>query len=142
MLEVINLNITYELTKFLNISSLISESTIILTDLDKTIFVASNKPNNYLNNYLSDDLKNIINFYCIDLSCEDYINTTLDSIVPITNNDTINAYKSQIILPITHRNILDGLLIFLADNRYYLPSNLNYAKTTRHFVEIFTDKIY
>lgn len=66
------------------------------------------------------------------------MNTSMDSIVPIVVGDDISKYKSQIILPIVHNDIVDGLLIFLTDERKYLASNLNFAKTTQHFAQLFS----
>ena len=139
---VIKLYITNSLINFLNDSKFLSNSTIILTDLEKVIFVESDNSNNYLNTELSTSLKQIINLFETDINTVDYMNTTLDNIVPITIDDDITKYKSQIILPIIHDSIIDGLLIFIADNRKYLASSLKYAKTTQHFVEVFTTKEY
>lgn len=68
----------------------------------------------------------------------EYMNRSMDTVVPITIDDNISKYKSQIILPIIHNDIVDGLLIFVTDDRKYLTSNLNFAKTTKHFVELFS----
>lgn len=134
--------ITDKLIKFLNDSKFLSNSTIILTDLEKVILTVSDKDTNYLNKKISNSLNQVINLYKSDINTVDYMNTTLDSIIPITIDDDITKYKSQIILPIIHDYIIDGLLIFIADNRKYLSSSLKYAKTTQHFVEVFTTKEY
>lgn len=140
--EEITLYITNALTKFLNDSRLISNSTIVLTDLETIVFVASDKKTNYLHENLSDSLKKILNLYMTDISTVDYMNTTTDTIVPIISGDDYSKYKSQIILPILHYEKIVGLLIFIAKDRSFLPSNLEYAKTTQHFVQIFSTKEY
>lgn len=134
--------ITNSLSKFLNDARILSDSTIILTDLDNVVFVASNKSTNYLNKILSEDLKQILKLYINDTSTIGYMNTTMDSILPITLDDDISKYKSQIILPIIHNDIVIGLLIFIADNRKYISSSLKFAKTTQHFTEEFITRAY
>ncbi len=134
--------ITDKLVNFLRDSEHLSNSTIILTDLEEVVYVVSDKDTNYLDKKLSNSLKQILNLYKTDINTIDYMNTTLDSIIPITTDDDISKYKSQIILPIIHNYIIDGLLIFITDNRKYLSSSLKYAKTTQHFVEVLTSKEY
>ena len=60
----------------------------------------------------------------------------MTNIIPIILNDDVSKYKSQIILPIIHNNIIDGLLIFMTCDRFYIKSNLKFARTTKHFVEL------
>lgn len=134
--------ITNKLIDFLNTAKFLSNSTIILTDVEKVIFSASDNYNDFLDKYISNSLKQILNLFKYDISTVDYINTSLDIVVPIILNDDISRYMSQIILPILHDNIVVGLLIFITNNRKYLPSNLKFAKTTQHFTEIFSTKQY
>lgn len=138
---VINMYITNKLINFLNDAGFLSNSTIILTDLKKVVFVSSNSTCNYLNKDLSCDLTNILNLYTSDMCFSDYINTSMDTIIPIVFNDSY-TYMSQIILPIVHNEIVDGLLIFLSDDRKYLLSNLKFAKTTKHFTEVLSTNEY
>ncbi len=134
--------ITSLLTNFLDLSSKLSNSTILLTDTESIILVSSEIDKTlYLNKKISSDLKNIIKLYSSDTCSINYMNTTMDSIIKLTEDDSINMYSSQIILPIVHE-ALDGLLIFFTDNRKYIPSNLNFAKTTRKFAETFSTKKY
>ena len=132
--------ITKSLINFLNLSQNLSDSNIILTDLKRITFTSSNVEGSYLNNELSNYLKQVLASSSLDDIS--YLNTTLDSIIPLVNNDNILKYKSQIILPIFHNSIPDGLLIFFTEDREYLPSNLKFAKTTKHFVELFGTKDY
>ncbi len=134
--------VTNKLIDFLNTAKFLSNSTIILTDVEKVIFSASDNDNDFLDKYISNSLKQILNLFKYDISTVDYINTSLDIVVPIILNDDISRYMSQIILPILHNNIVVGLLIFITNNRKYLPSNLRFAKTTQHFTEIFSTKQY
>ncbi len=129
--------ITQSLINFLNLSCNLSNSNILLTDLEKIIFTSSSIEKGYLNSKLSDSLKQILHS-----NCSSYLNITVDSIIPLVIDDNILKYKSQIILPIFHSDTLEGLLIFFAKDREYLPSNLRFAKTTQHFVELFSTKDY
>lgn len=132
--------ITKSLIDFLNSSCNLSNSNIVLTDLKRVIFTSSDVETYYLNNELSDSLKQILDSAYLNKTT--YLNTTIDSIVPLIDNDNILKYKSQIILPIFHYDTLDGLLIFFTEDREYLPSNLKFAETTKHFVELFSTKDY
>ena len=53
-------------------------------------------------------------------------------------------YKGQLFLPIfnTNKDTISGLLIFFRDNRNFVKSSLKYAKTIKHFIEIFTADDY
>lgn len=104
--------ITDSLVEFLHNSMILSSSTIILTDLDKVIFVDSNDNNNYLNKSIHDSLKNLLYLYTTDPCYADYMNVSMDTIVPIVDNDDVSKYKSQIILPIIHNNIVDRFAYF------------------------------
>lgn len=132
--------ITKSLIDFLNSSCNLSNSNIVLTDLKRIIFTSSDVEKHYLNNELSDSLKKILASSYLNKPA--YLNTTIDSIVPLISNDNISKYKSQIILPIFHNDITDGLLVFFTGDREYLPSNLKFAETTRHFAELFSTKDY
>lgn len=132
--------ITNPLIDFLKSSSNLSNSNIILTDLEKIVFASSDIEKDYLNSRLSNTLLQILNFVC--LPSTSYFNTTVNTIIPLIIDDNVSKYKSQIILPIFHDDIPEGLLIFFTDNRTYLPSNLKFAKTTKHFVELFSTKDY
>lgn len=132
--------ITKSLIDFLNLSQNLSDSNIILTDFGRITFTSSNVEKGYLNSELSNSLKQILtSSHLDDIS---YLNTTIDSIIPLVNNDNILKYKSQIILPVVYNSTPDGLLIFFTEDREYLPSNLKFAKTTKHFVELFGTKDY
>lgn len=132
--------ITKSLINFLNSSCNLSNSNIVLTDLKRIIFTSSDVETCYLNSKLSGSLKQILDSNYLNKTT--YLNTTTDSIVPLIDNDNNLRYKSQIILPIFHNDVLDGLLIFFTEDREYLPSNLKFAKTTKHFVELFSTKDY
>lgn len=132
--------ITKSLIDFLNSSCNLSNSNIVLTDLKRIIFTSSDVEKHYLNNELSDSLKQILASSYLNKPA--YLNTTIDSIVPLISNDNISKYKSQIILPIFHNDIADGLLVFFTGDREYLPSNLKFAETTKHFTELFSTKDY
>lgn len=134
------LYITQSLINFLNSSTSLSNSNIILTDLEQVVFASSDIEKNYLNRKLNKSLTQILSSSCL-ASCN-YLNNTRNSILPLIVDDDILKYKSQIILPIFHGDIIDGLLIFFTDDREYLASNLKFAKTTKHFVELFSTKNY
>lgn len=136
-MEVKTMNITKSLKKFLNISRDLSHSTILLTNLEHIICVSSlTNDDYYLQQKISNDLKQILKLYSSDASASQYLNTTMNRIIPIINNYVPNQYLSQIILPILQHEVLQGLLIFVSEDREYIASNLEFAKTTKHFVEI------
>lgn len=131
--------ITNSLKNFLTISMDLSHSTIILTDLNSIIYVATPHDDaKYLHHKISSELKQILNLYLTDPSASQYLNTTMNRIIPIIQNDSTDKYLSQIILPIVQYEKLQGLLIFVSEDREYIESNLDFAKTTKHFVEIFS----
>lgn len=133
------MNVSQSLKKFLNISRDLSHSTILLTDLECIIYVASQENNNqYCNQKISNDLKQILKLYHNDSSASQYLNTTMNRIIPIIEHESLDQYLSQIILPVIQHEILQGLLIFVSEDREYISSNLDFAKTTKHFVEIFS----
>lgn len=134
--------VTKKLIDFLELSSQLANSSIILTNNTRVLFASSNADNNiYLNKKISKDLENIFLLYSSDSSSFNYINSTMDSVINLIINDDSSRYSSQIILPIMHNN-LDGLLIFFTNNRKYIKSNLNFALTTRHFAELFSTRAY
>lgn len=131
--------ISNKLINFLNTSSKLSNSTILLTDLEKIVFVASDDNMDfYFGKKISNSLKNILSLYRSEKAIQ-YMNTTMESITDLISHDCLSRYRSQIILPITelNTNSLLGLLIFFVQDREYLPSNLKFAMTTKHFTEIF-----
>lgn len=135
--------ITKSLIDFLSISKDLSHSTILLTSLERVIYVASEHDNSiYLDHEISSDLKQILDLYLRDSSADEYLNTTMNRIIPIIEKKDIRKYRSQIILPIIQDKQLQGLLIFVSEDREYIESNLDFAKTTKHFVEIFSMENY
>lgn len=137
------MHITKSLTDFLAISKDLSHSTILLTNLDSIVYISSeNDSSMYLDHKISSDLKQILNLYLTDSSATQYLNTTMNRVVPIIENEDVNRYLSQIILPIVQNEQLQGLLIFVSEDRQYIETNLEFAKTTKHFVEIFSMENY
>lgn len=132
--------ITQSLINFLNSSTSLSNSNIILTDLEQVVFASSDIEKNYLNRKLNKSLTQILDSSSL-ASCS-YLNNARESILPLIIDDNVLKYRSQIILPIIHSNAPDGLLIFFTDDRKYLPSNLRFAETTKYFVEVFSTKDY
>lgn len=136
------MRITNKLTDFLNLSGELSNSTIILTDTEKIIFTTSKKFKNlYLDKEISNNLKDILELYKLDCNSIDYINMDMNNIMELIVNDNVERYRSQIILPIIHDTV-EGLLIFFVNNRNYIPSNLRFAMTTKHFTELYSLEEY
>lgn len=104
--------ITDSLVNFLNDSMILSNSTIVLTDLNKVVFVASTKDTGYLNKVLSDDLRKVLNLYIYDSTYVDCMNVSMNTIVPIVEDDDVSKYKSQIVLPIIHNDVVDRIINF------------------------------
>lgn len=142
IMEVRHMYITNKLVDFLTTSKKLSNSTILLTDLKRVILSLSDFTKEFMNKELSQNLIDILNLYKEDLAFADHMNISMNTIVPLIFDDDISEYKSQIILPIVHSGVVDGLLIFISNDRIYLKSNLKFAKTTQHFVELFSSKKY
>lgn len=121
------MNISNEMIDFLKLSSKLSDSVILLTDLNKFIF-CSDSNYDYIDKNISTDLLSIMEQPNLA-----FLNNT-SSIINLTDNDS-NYYKSQIILSIQTDNY-KGSLIFFNTNREYIKSNMDFAKTTKHFIEI------
>ena len=127
------MDINVNLLQFLTDSQKLSNCYILLTDLSDIICVIPDSIKCYYwNKSISNDLKKIINS---NLHSDDsfLFDNKLD-IIPIVEDDTF-MYSSQIILPIFLNNQFEGLLIFFVNNRTFLKSNLNYALTTKNFIE-------
>lgn len=134
--------VTKKLIDFLNLSGELSHSTIVLTDTEKVILITSKEFTSlYLNKEISDNLKNVLQLYKSDNTAIDYINTDMTNIMNLVIDDNTSMYRSQIILPIIHDTV-DGLLIFFTNDRNYIPSNLRFAMTTKHFAELYSSKEY
>lgn len=131
--------ISDKLTNFLDSSSILAHSTILLTDFEKVLLVASEQNEKYyLNKNISNNLKSILALYQHEKAIN-YLNTTMENIIELIEKDTLSSYRSQIILPVVERKyaILEGLLVFFVRDREYLQSNLNFALTTKYFVDLF-----
>lgn len=136
------MRITNKLTDFLNLSGELSNSTIILTDTEKIIFTTSDELNKLcLDKKISNNLKDVLNLYRLDTDTINYINTNMNNVIDLFVDDDIKRYRSQIILPIIHDTV-EGLLIFFVNNRNYIPSNLKFAMTTKHFTELYSSEKY
>ncbi len=125
-----------KITNFLNDSQLISNYNILLTDLNKIIVA---KPSHiedlYLFHHLSDKLLQILLSFDYDnRNSQKYFFVNPNTIIPLLKHDYY-TYSSEIILPIYNKNKLFGSLIFFSNNKIFLASNLNYALTTKTFVE-------
>ena len=125
-----------KITNFLNDSQLISNYNILLTDLNKIIVA---KPSHiedlYLFQHLSDKLLQILlSFNYDNRNNQKYLFVNPNTIIPLLKHDYY-TYSSEIILPIYNKNKLFGSLIFFSNNKIFLASNLNYALTTKTFVE-------
>lgn len=134
--------ITNQLIRFIEVSRKLSNSTILLTDHEKIILVAAEEnKQRYENKPISKPLKKILKLYQSQSNVINYMNTSMESIVPLVVKDKTSRYRSEMILPIVHDHV-DGLLIFFVRDRQYLPSNLRFAKTTKQFVEAFSTVKY
>ena len=131
------MDINVKLLQFLTDSQKLSNCYILLTDLSEIICVIPDSIKYYyLNKNISNDLKKIINS---NLHSDDsFLFNNKIKVIPIVENDTF-MYSSQIILPVFFNNQFEGLLIFFVNNRTFLKSNLNYALTTKKFIEKMLD---
>lgn len=127
---------TDKLINFLNDSQAISNYNILLTDLNNIIIA---KPSyieeTYLSKSLSYNLLELLSSITYSKN-QQYLFVDKENILPIFKDDS-NSYASEIILPIFNKDKLFGLLIFFSYDKKFLNSNLNYAMTTKFFVEKF-----
>jgi hypothetical protein len=130
------MKISKTITRYLSNSYSILKSNIIITNLS-SIILSNNEKISCINAPLSDDLKNLIAKWENCENSEQYLLLT-NNFIKICNTDPY-SYMGQIIFPIFHNNKLDGLLIFFRNKQNFIQSSLKYAKTVKHFTEIFTD---
>ena len=137
------MKISKTLIHYLSNSSNLLESNIIITNADTIIY--ANTYNNllkYENIPLSDDLRQLYNKWSNYNNYDEFLILT-DNFFKIHPNTNF-LYKGQLFLPIfnTNKDTISGLLIFFRDNRNFVKSSLKYAKTIKHFIEIFTADDY
>ena len=76
-------------------------------------------------------LKKIVKLYCNDSYISQY---SMNRFMPMIEIELQNKHLSQIILPIIQYEIFQNFLIFVSNSQEYLSYNLDFAKTTKHFV--------
>lgn len=135
------MKISKTLINYLFNSNRLLESNILITNLNSIIYANTyNNPIKYENTQLSNDLKCLISQW-EDFSNYDKFLILKDNFYEL-NTDNSFLYKGQMFLPIFHNKNLSGVLIFFRNNRNFIESSLKYARTIKHFVEIFTSDDY
>lgn len=130
------MKISKTIINYLSDSYSMLKSNIIITDLS-SIILSNNKELSCINTPLSNELKKLIIKWKSSANSEQYL-LLIDNFINVCNNDSY-SYMGQMIFPIFHNNKLDGLLIFFRDKQNFIQSSLKYAKTIKHFTQIFTD---
>ena len=124
---------------FLINSALTCGNTLIITDLEKIIFVSSSSFDQFINQPISNILKQILN-HKTDLKI--YCNSILfryDSL-PLSYNKTDNLnYSSQIIIPLFKEESIVGSVIMVSFHKTFNNSNFEYLKTTAEFIQKMLD---
>lgn len=136
------MQITETLINYLKDSHLQLNSNVLLTDLNKIILADIFSFNDhYLNQPLNSELLDLIQ----DWKDKSYSNEL--SLILNNNpkkfiiNDTTN-YSAQMIFPIFHNDMLQGLLLFFRTNGNYIKSSSKAPRTIKFFIEKMLEKIY
>lgn len=136
------MQITETLINYLKDSHLQLNSNVLLTDLNKIILADIFSFNDhYLNQPLNSELLDLIQ----DWKDKSYSNEL--SLILNNNpkkfiiNDTTN-YSAQMIFPIFHNDILQGLLLFFRTNGNYIKSSSKAPRTIKFFIEKMLEKNY
>lgn len=136
------MQITETLINYLKDSHLQLNSNVLLTDLNKIILADIFSFNDhYLNQPLNSELLDLIQ----DWKDKSYSNEL--SLILNNNpkkfiiNDTTN-YSAQMIFPIFHKDILQGLLLFFRTTGNYIKSSSKAPRTIKFFIEKMLEKNY
>lgn len=136
------MQITETLINYLKDSHLQLNSNVLLTDLNKIILADIFSFNDhYLNQPLNSELLDLIQ----DWKDKSYSNEL--SLILNNNpkkfiiNDTTN-YSAQMIFPIFHNDMLQGLLLFFRTNGNYIKSSSKAPRTIKFFIEKMLEKNY
>ena len=130
------------LCNYLNSSYSFIHSNILLTNLKEILLAYTyNKNNSYKNKKLSNDILEIIDDWKDAKKFDNNFICKNDFFYKIIEEDK-TLYSGQLIFPIYHNNVLDGILIFFREKGNYISSSCKVAETTRNFVEQMSDDNY
>ena len=136
------MQLSKDLRNYLNSSYTFIHSNILFTNLNKILLTYTNKLNdNYANKTLGKEILKLIDNWKNTKGFDDNFICINDSLYEIIENDKI-TYSAQMIFPIYHNEVLDGLIIFFRQQGNYIPSSCKAPKTIRNFAEIMSDNNY
>lgn len=136
------MKLSVDLCNYLNCSYSFINSNILFSDLKKIVLTYTFDLNNYYaNKKLSNDILKIIDEW---KKCKKFNNNFIlrnEFFYKIIEDDK-TVYSGQMIFPIYHNNVLDGILIFFRQKGDYILSSCKIPKTTRDFAEKMSDDNY
>lgn len=136
------MQLSKDLRNYLNSSYTFIHSNILFTDLNKILLTYTNELNdNYANKTLGKEILKLIDNWKNTKSFDDNFICINDSFYKIIENDK-TTYSAQMIFPIYHNEVLDGLIIFFRQQGSYIPSSCKAPITIRNFAEIMSDDNY
>lgn len=122
------MHIPKQLFAFLNSIQSISKMNILITNLDKIILALPKEiENSYVNQKISLSLKRLLSLYQTESEISDYLNTTIDTILPLVSTDNTCRYASQIILPFYEDISLIGTIIFFSKSIMFTKEDFDFA---------------
>ena len=136
------MQITETLINYLKDCHLQLNSNVLLTDLNKIILADTFSCNGiYINKPLDNELLDLIQ----DWKDKDYSNQLSlilnNNLKKFIINDTVK-YSAQMIFPIFHNEILQGLLLFFRTTGNYINSSSKAPRTIKFFIEKMLEKNY
>lgn len=136
------MQLSEDLRNYLNSSYTFIHSNILFTDLNKILLTYTNKLNdNFADKTLGKDILRLIDNWKNNKGFDDNFICKNDFLYKIIENDE-TTYSAQMIFPIYHNEVLDGLIIFFRQLGTYIPSSCKAPKTLRYFAEIMSDDNY
>lgn len=136
------MQITETLINYLKDSHLQLNSNVLLTDLNKIILADTFSFNEiYLDQPLNNELLDLIQDWK-DKGYSNQLSLILNNnLKKFTTNDKAN-YSAQMIFPIFHNDILQGLLLFFRTTGNYIKSSSKAPRTIKFFIEKMLEKKY
>lgn len=136
------MQITETLINYLKDSHLQLNSNVLLTDLNKIILADTFSFNEiYLDQPLNNELLDLIQDWK-DKGYSNQLSLILNhNLKKFITNDIAN-YSAQMIFPIFHDDILQGLLLFFRTTGNYIKSSSKAPRTIKFFIEKMLEKNY
>lgn len=137
------MKITNDLKLYLDQTTTIVNSEIIVTDLEKVLFTCfKHSDDSLLNKPLSQDMIELYDMWKNQQSYNDNFLMLNKDFKKITNEDDFIEYSAQMIFPIYHNNSIDGFIIFFRTFGNYIETSSKAPISARQFIEKFSDDNY